>query len=89
MLNVIVHLNFLQLTKMENTYAQFVDSENTNIKTNMERIRVKSGTIRSIGYDESTKILEIEFQQGGIYRYFGLKKNLRLFDKSNVLWRIL
>jgi KTSC domain len=75
-LNVIAHLNFLQPIKMENTYAQFVDWENINIETNMERTRVKSNTIRSVGYNESTKILEIEFQQGGIYQYFGVSKKI-------------
>ena len=42
----------------------------------MERIRVKSGTIRAIGYGESEQILEIEFHHGGIYRYFGVSKKI-------------
>lgn len=42
----------------------------------MERIRIKSGTLRSIGYDESEQILEIEFHHGGIYRYFGVSKKV-------------
>jgi KTSC domain-containing protein len=42
----------------------------------MERIRVKSSNIRSVGYDEPRQILEIEFQQGGTYRYFGVSKKI-------------
>ncbi|HEX9844971.1 MAG TPA: KTSC domain-containing protein [Candidatus Nitrosotenuis sp.] len=42
----------------------------------MERIRVDSGNIRIIGYDESTQTLEIEFQQSGTYQYFGISKKI-------------
>ena len=42
----------------------------------MERTRVKSGTIRSIAYDESDQMLEIDFHHGGTYRYFGVPKNI-------------
>jgi len=33
---------------------------------------VKSRILRSIGYDESTKILEIEFHTGLVYQYLGV-----------------
>ena len=36
----------------------------------MNRQRVSSSSIRSIGYDPDTKILEIELRNGGIYQYF-------------------
>jgi len=42
----------------------------------MERTRVKSNTIRTVGYDELTQILEIQFQQGGTYQYFGVSKKI-------------
>ena len=42
----------------------------------MEKIRVKSNTIRTVGYDELAQILEIDFQQGGTYRYFGVSKKI-------------
>ena len=35
----------------------------------MIRQKVHSSNIVSIGYDESTKILEIEFKQGAVYQY--------------------
>ncbi|MGI0027463.1 MAG: KTSC domain-containing protein [Nitrosopumilaceae archaeon] len=42
----------------------------------MERIRIKSNNLRSVGYDESMRILEIEFDHGGIYQYFGVPKKI-------------
>ena len=35
----------------------------------MLRLVVKSSAITSIGYDEKTRILEIEFKNGTVYRY--------------------
>lgn len=39
---------------------------------NVERLSVKSVILNSVGYDEGTKILEIEFQTGLVYRYSGV-----------------
>lgn len=36
----------------------------------MRRIPVSSSNLKSIGYDADTRILEIEFQTGAVYRYF-------------------
>ncbi len=36
----------------------------------MNRQRVSSSSIRSIGYDPDNEILEIELRHGGIYQYF-------------------
>jgi len=38
----------------------------------MERISVRSSNIKSIGYDEYIKTLEIEFNSGDIYQYFNV-----------------
>ena len=38
----------------------------------MDRQSVKSVILRSVGYDERTKILEIEFHSGLVYQYFGV-----------------
>jgi hypothetical protein len=35
----------------------------------MNRVRVKSSKISSIGYDQEKHVLEIEFQTGSIYVY--------------------
>jgi len=38
----------------------------------MERTPVKSSQLVSVGYDPTEHVLEIEFQDGGIYHYFGV-----------------
>jgi hypothetical protein len=38
----------------------------------LERQSVKSVILRSVGYDDTTKILEIEFHSGLVYQYFGV-----------------
>jgi hypothetical protein len=38
----------------------------------VERKRVNSGTIRSIGYDERARTLEIEFSSGSIVQYLNV-----------------
>jgi len=35
----------------------------------MERKRVNSSKIRSVGYDEGSQTLEIEFSNGQVYQY--------------------
>ena len=36
----------------------------------MDRQLVYSSTIKSVGYDPETRTLEVEFNEGAIYRYF-------------------
>lgn len=38
----------------------------------MERQHVSSSNIRSIGYDEDSQTLEVEFNNGGVYEYLGV-----------------
>jgi hypothetical protein len=38
----------------------------------VERQSVKSRILRSVGYDDSTKILEIEFTSGLVYQCLGV-----------------
>lgn len=35
----------------------------------MQRARVESTMLRSVGYDPSTRVLELEFRNGRLYRY--------------------
>lgn len=44
----------------------------------MMRQNVVSSELRSVGYDEQSVVLEVEFQSGGIYRYFGVPRELYL-----------
>ncbi len=41
----------------------------------VDRTRVNSGMILSIGYDSSTGTLEVEFANGGIYQYFDVPEH--------------
>jgi hypothetical protein len=41
----------------------------------MDRIPVSSSNIQSIGYDDKTQILEIEFHSDGIYQYYSVPKS--------------
>lgn len=38
----------------------------------MNRTPVESSNLASVGYDESSQTLEIEFNHGGIYQYFNV-----------------
>lgn len=38
----------------------------------MDRKQVESSNLASVGYDANTKILEVEFNDGGIYQYSGV-----------------
>jgi hypothetical protein len=38
----------------------------------MERVRLESSVIRSVGYRPETAELEIEFTSGDLYRYFAV-----------------
>ena len=40
----------------------------------MKRKKVESSTIKSIGYDEKTQTLEVEFRPSSIYQYFEVEK---------------
>jgi hypothetical protein len=42
----------------------------------MERIKVKSSNISSIGYDAATKTLEVEFSNSGVYQYKEVPKEV-------------
>ena len=40
----------------------------------MQRESVNSSNLASVGYDEKTQILEIEFNHGGVYEYYDVPK---------------
>ncbi len=42
----------------------------------MQRQRVASSSLASVGYDASCAILEIEFRKGPVYRYEGVPEFL-------------
>lgn len=38
----------------------------------MDRTPVSSSNLSSVGYDEKERILEIEFNDGGVYQYYNV-----------------
>jgi hypothetical protein len=42
----------------------------------MDRQNVRSSQIKSIGYSSTLKVLEIEFNSGGVYQYFDVPEEL-------------
>jgi hypothetical protein len=42
----------------------------------MERKRINASNIRSVGYDPRTRVLEIEFSNGGIHQYLGVSEEI-------------
>ena len=38
----------------------------------MDRVSVVSSSIESVGYDEVSAVLEVEFKSGAIYRYLNV-----------------
>jgi len=42
----------------------------------MKREPVESSNLASVGYDADNKILEIEFNHGGIYQYFDVPQDV-------------
>ena len=38
----------------------------------MKRQLIESSLLRSVGYDEASKTLEVEFTSGGVYEYYGV-----------------
>jgi KTSC domain len=42
----------------------------------MNRQPVTSSNLRSVGYDSTSQVLEIEFHDGGIYQYFDVPSSV-------------
>lgn len=36
------------------------------------RVEVESSSVTSVGYDAGLSVLELEFRNGGVYRYFAV-----------------
>jgi hypothetical protein len=42
----------------------------------MERIQVSSSNLASVGYDDASQTLEVEFKRGTVYQYHGVPEVL-------------
>ncbi|MFJ3044777.1 KTSC domain-containing protein [Herbaspirillum chlorophenolicum] len=52
----------------------------------MERVSVSSSNIASIGHDETTQTLEVEFLDSAVYEYYGVPEHVfqELLSASSV-----
>jgi hypothetical protein len=51
----------------------------------MDRTPVSSSNLSSVGYDEEDRVLEIEFNSGGVYQYYDVPPRIyeELMDASS------
>lgn len=42
----------------------------------MQRTRVSSSNLCSVGYDNATNVLEVEFLNGGVYQYLNVPEHV-------------
>ena len=40
----------------------------------MKRVTVESSLLKSVGYDAEQQVMEAEFHNGSLYRYFGVSE---------------
>jgi hypothetical protein len=53
----------------------------------MERKRMVAGNLRSVGYDEARRVLEVEMSNGDILEYPGVGREIaRRLMESNAPW---
>ena len=57
----------------------------------MDRVSVESSNVASIGYDNTTHVLEVEFKGGQVYQYFGVPESewlafLEAGSKGSFIW---
>ena len=55
-----------------------IHAEDTDLRkqATRKRIAVESDCIRSVGYGARTRVLEVEFRPGGVYRYLGVPRDV-------------
>src|SRR5262249_44446084 len=58
--------------RSENSCQSKSRNENQSLLRLMQRKRVNSSKLRSVGYDEATKTLEVEMSNGQVYQYVGV-----------------
>ena len=53
----------------------------------MDRKKVSSGTLRSIGFDERSRVLEVEFSDGKVVQYSGVSAEVhrRLVNAPSIV----
>ena len=60
------------------SYTTNQDRWKSNNRLNIERTNVKSSNVCSVGYDNISQTLQVEFLNGSIYQYYGVSYEVYL-----------
>jgi hypothetical protein len=71
----VMKVKVLALTVSEDNSVQIPRAKKFTPAT-IQRTHVASSNLRSVGYDNSSRILEIEFTNGAVYRYYGVPQRI-------------
>ena len=48
----------------------------TSVGTNGQLIAIKSDNVRAAGYDQASKVMTVQFNNGSLYEYYGVPTDL-------------
>jgi len=51
-------------------------AESQRVGTNGELISIQSDNVRAAGYDEASKVMTVQFDNGALYQYYGVQAEL-------------
>jgi len=69
-----LHFTLFNISVKARNTAPLVETVTTPIAVAMPRKPVRSSNIASIGYDEASYTLEVEFRTGSVYQYYNVPK---------------
>ena len=53
-----------------------VEQTSATIGTNGQLISIQSDNVRAAGYDETSKVMTVQFDNGAVYEYYGVPADL-------------
>ena len=59
-----------------NSPSSSVSAESQRVGTNGELISIQSDNVRAAGYDETSMVMTVQFDNGAIYEYYGVQAEL-------------
>ncbi len=63
-------------TLVTNSPSSTDSAESQRVGTNGELIFIQSDNVRAAGYDESSMIMTVQFDNGALYEYYGVQAEL-------------
>jgi hypothetical protein len=70
--------NLLTLNGESNSVTADENIANKNVGTGGELIIIQSDNVQAAGYDDNSRVMTIQFQNGSIYEYYGVPADLWL-----------